>query len=90
MRNIIALSVLIFSLTACTTTYVKRTDGTNVFEASNTSIGWERKGFDANLVKNAEGIAVGIKIDESSGKDGFDRAVVGLENALKILKGTGK
>ena len=88
MKNLIALFVLAF-LTACTTTHVSRTDGINKFEASNTSWGWEREDLSLSL-KKPDATELEIRIGKSSGKEGLDRAITGLESTIKILKGVSK
>lgn len=76
---------LIFFLSACTTTYVKRTDGQKTFEAGNTSWGWEREDMSLTI-KKEDGTELEISIGKSSGKEGLDRTIEGLEESLETLK----
>lgn len=79
--------ILVIALAGCTTTHVKRwVDGDKVFEASNTSVGWDRENIRLDLNKSPEKVTVGIRIGKSGGSAGLDRAITGLENALEGLK----
>ena len=78
--------ILVIALAGCTTTHVKRVDGEKVFEASNTSIGWDRENIRLDLNKDTGKVKVGIRIGKSGGAAGLDRAITGLENALEGLK----
>jgi hypothetical protein len=82
----ILIFVLAIVLAGCTTTHVKRVDGDKVFEASNTSIGWDRENIMLDLNKAPDKVKVGIRIGKSGGSAGLDRAITGLENALEGLK----
>jgi hypothetical protein len=78
--------ILVIALVGCTTTHVKRVDGDKSFEASNTSIGWDRENIRLDLNKAPDKVKVGIRIGKSGGAAGLDRAITGLENALEGLK----
>ncbi len=82
----ILIFIVAIALAGCTTTHVKRVDGDKVFEASNTSVGWDRENIRLDLNKAPEKVKVGIRIGKSGGSAGLDRAITGLENALEGLK----
>ena len=84
--NNLAVVLALLLLASCTTTYVKRVDGEKSFEASNTSIGWDRENISLDLNKTPDKVNVGIRIGKSGGSAGLDRAITGLENALEGLK----
>lgn len=72
--KISSLVLFLFFVTACTITHVKRGE----FEASNYSLGWERKGVDLS-VKNEQGLDAKVKIGASGGAQSFDNALKTLE-----------
>jgi len=86
MKRIFALFVVFFLMSACTTTYVKRTDGDKTFEAGNTSIGWDREDVRFDLNKELGKLDIKIGIGKSGGSAGLDRAITGLEKSLETLK----
>lgn len=95
MRIIVPLKILIvtFFLTGCTTTSVQKfgPDGKNLFQASNTSIGWDREDVHLDLIKGKEGdTMVQIGIGKSGGSDGLKQAIKKMEEALAIMKGVAK
>jgi len=85
MKLFIFILIIAF-LPACTTTYVKRTDGQKTFEAGNTSIGWDREDVRFDLSKEPDKLNIGIGIGKSGGSAGLDRAITGLEKSLATLK----
>lgn len=87
MRTLFCV-LLIVLLSACTTTHIYRTDGINKFEASNTSIGWDRENIDLSLSKKLNDIQVGVKIGKSGGSESFNRGIEFLELAIEAFRGS--
>ena len=85
MNKILIPLVLFMFASACTTTHVSKIVGDSKFEASNTSIGWDRENITLGLTK-PDNTTVKIEIGSSGGSAGLDRAITGFETALKQLK----
>lgn len=91
MKILILITALLLS--ACTTTTVRKIgpDGKNLFQASNTSIGWDREDVSLELLKDNQGqTMVQIGIGKSGGSEGLKRAIKKMEEALAIMKGAAK
>lgn len=80
--------LFVFFVSACTTTSVKRftPEGKPAFEASNTSIGWDRENVTLDLLKSKEETALQIGIGKSGGSEGLDKAIQVMGEALETLK----
>ena len=83
----VLIYILIILLSACTTTYISRTDGINKFEASNTSIGWDREDLSLTL-KKPDQTMLEISIGKSGGAESFNRGIEFLEKAIEAFKGS--
>jgi hypothetical protein len=88
MKTLPLIIVLLF-LSACTTTSVKRftPEGEPAFEASNTSIGWDRENVTLDLLKSKDDTALKIGIGKSGGSQGLEKAIKMMEEGLAIMKG---
>jgi len=84
----VLICALIILLSACTTTHISRTDGINKFEASNTSIGWDREDLSLTL-KKSDQTMLEVSIGKSGGTESFNRGVEFLEKAIESFKKLG-
>ena len=82
----ISAVILILFITSCTTTHVLRIDGEKKFEASNTSIGWDREDISLGLKKGEKETELMIGVGSSSGSPGLNRAISAVEKTLEDLK----
>ena len=54
---------------------------------THTTLGMEYKAVDLRAQRKEGEFEATVKIGSASGKDSFDRAIVGLENLLETMKG---
>lgn len=89
MKTLPLILFFVFFVSACTTTSVKRftPEGKPAFEASNTSIGWDRENVTLDLLKSKDDTALKIGIGKSGGSPALEKAIKMMEEGLAIMKG---